>query len=52
MPRDPERVAKALGADRPLPVRAKPHGSFGVLQLQRELAERLHTGGTAMPSPD
>jgi len=43
----PEEVCRALGADLAEPVRAQPHGPFGVLQLQRELAKRLHTRGRA-----
>lgn len=47
MPRSPEEIQKALGANQPVPVRTQPHGSFGVIQLQAELAERLHTGARA-----
>ena len=47
MPRSPEDVRKALGAHRPILVRTQPHGPFGVLQLQAELAERLQTNARA-----
>lgn len=47
MPRTSEEIRKALGANQPVPVRTQPHGPFGVLQLQAELAERLQTGGGA-----
>ena len=51
MSRSPEEMRKALGANQPVPVRTQPHGPFGVLQLQAELAERLHTGaGAGRPS--
>ena len=42
---DPEQTRKALGAGRLVPVDTKPDGPFGVLQLQRELAERLQQTG-------
>ncbi|MPZ13890.1 MAG: hypothetical protein GEU73_05625 [Chloroflexi bacterium] len=47
MPRSSEEMRKALGANQPVPVRTQLHGPFGVLHLQAELAERLHTGGGA-----
>jgi hypothetical protein len=51
MPRSSEETRKALGANQPVPVRTQPHGPFGVLQLQSELAERLQTGaGAGRPS--
>jgi hypothetical protein len=43
MHRSSEEIRKALGANQPVPVLTQPHGPFGVLQLQAELAERLHT---------
>jgi len=51
VPRSPEEMRKALGANQPVRVRTQPHGPFGVLQLKAELAERLHTaGGAGRPS--
>jgi len=47
MSRNREQTRKALGANQPIAVRAEPHGPFGVLQLQGELAKRLHTSGRA-----
>jgi len=47
MPRTPEEMRAALGANPPVSVRIQPHGPFGVLQLQAELAERLHTSAKA-----
>jgi hypothetical protein len=47
MSRSPEDIRAALGANRPEPVRTQPHGPFGVLQLQAELAERLRTHSSA-----
>lgn len=47
MSRGPEEMRKALGANPPVPVRTQPHGPFGVLQLQGEIAERLQTSSRA-----
>src|SRR3712207_605121 len=41
MSRSSEEIRAALGANQPVPVRTPPHGPFGVMQLQAELAERL-----------
>jgi hypothetical protein len=51
VPRTPEEISHALGAGQPLPVRAEPHGPFGILRLQEELASRLQTrAGGGRPS--
>ncbi len=40
-------IRRALGAETVVPVKTQPHGPFGLLQLQAELAERL--GATGRP---
>src|SRR6266511_5203995 len=51
MRRSAKEMRKALGTNQPVPVRTQPHGPFGVLQLQAELAARLHAGsGAGRPS--
>ena len=47
MPQSPEEIREALGSNPPVSVRTKAHGPFGVLQLQAELGDRLHTGTKA-----
>jgi hypothetical protein len=47
MSRSPDDVRAALGAHQPIPLRTRPHGPFGVLELQAELAERLRTHSSA-----
>jgi hypothetical protein len=48
MARSPQDVRTALGANAPVPVLAEPHGPFGVLQLQAELAEQLRPPTTLL----
>jgi len=47
--RTTDEIRRALGADIPLPVRAEPHGPFGVLGLAAELRARLQPGDGARP---
>jgi hypothetical protein len=47
MPRSPEEIRAALGANQPVLARTQPHGPFGVLELQAELAEHLRTHSSA-----